>query len=142
MKIGPAKENPKSVRFSLSDEPYQPQHRRAASMGEPCARDVSYEASGTVGSSTGKLDLWRSAESRLQEAHKNEGRPRGKEPLKGLRKLFRFGRKSTGTSLGDSGLETCSLHEYDQMGAVAASPSSTEGTPQFLPRNAAWHAPS
>ncbi|CAA6666456.1 unnamed protein product [Spirodela intermedia] len=122
VKIGPAKENPKSVRFSLSDEPYQPQHRRAASLGEPCARNVSHEAPRTVGSATGKLDLSRSAESRLEEVHENEGRPRGRETLKGLRKLLKFGRRSRGTSLGDSGLETCSLYEDDQM----ASSSFTE----------------
>ena len=52
-----------------------------------------------------------------------KGRVKEREAFKGLKKFFKFGRK-TG---GDSGLDTSSLHEEDQPTTASPSPAAQKG---------------
>uniref|UniRef100_A0A1D1ZHT4 COP1-interacting protein 7 n=2 Tax=Anthurium amnicola TaxID=1678845 RepID=A0A1D1ZHT4_9ARAE len=117
------KDDSKNIKFSVSDKSYQAPYARATSLEDPCTRSLEYtKVPPTVSSEnasttaeTVKVHVPHSTDPSVEEFNETIEKSRGKESLKGFRKLLKFGRKSHGAFPGEPSLESDISSVDDQM---------------------------
>ncbi|MQM06556.1 hypothetical protein Taro_039381 [Colocasia esculenta] len=121
----------KNKNSGVSDKSYQAPYARATSLEDPCTRNIEYvkvplrisAESASTAADTIKVHMPDPADASGEHIHETLEKARGKESLKGFKKLLKFGRKSHGATSGEPSLELDGSSADDQM---AVSGSSNE----------------
>ncbi|KAJ0966507.1 hypothetical protein J5N97_023424 [Dioscorea zingiberensis] len=121
-------ESQKSLDLNVTDKTYQPPYARATSLENPFISNLHDETVAVVDQQMMSVDL-ESIKAHApdllnstpeEQIHDTFEKPRSKESSKGLRKLFKFGKKNHSSASGDHNLESdCSSVDDCAVSAVA-----------------------